>query len=205
MSEPYTSIQSDMNTRFTLLQEAKALEAQAKILRDRASYNNLDLEIRSLHNEVFILLDKVDLLKSLLSLVFKLFGDSDELVVIYLQDYQNCSFQGRSIEMIEKELVDLTKRIVFLCDLLSQMCGYVGHDFKFMKVESILDFSGLEISFEDREIHCCAICGDVQYLDSNEDKKHPDNTKLDYLEKLRKARKVKIYESKFKIEDNLHR
>ena len=61
MSEPYTSIQSDMNTRFTLLQEAKALEAQAKILRDRASYNNLDLEIRSLHNEVFILLDKFDL------------------------------------------------------------------------------------------------------------------------------------------------
>lgn len=204
MGEAYISIQNDLNKRLGLLQEAEALEAQAKVLRDRASYNNLDLEIESVHKEIFMLLDKVDLLKKLLSLAFSLFGGDEEKVLISLHDYQNCTFQGRSIEMIEKELIDLTKKIVFLCDLLGQICSYVGHNYKFMKVDSIFDFSGLEIGFEEKQINYCAICGDAKYLDLNEDR-YSCSVNCSDLEKLRKARKIKVYESKFKIEDNLHR
>ena len=204
MGEAYISIQNDLNKRLGLLQEAEALEAQAKVLRDRASYNNLDLEIESVHKEIFMLLDKVDLLKKLLSLAFSLFGGDEEKVLISLHDYQNCTFQGRSIEMIEKELIDLTKKIVFLCDLLGQICSYVGHDYKFMKVDSIFDFSGLEIGFEEKQINYCAICGDAIHTDLNGEKV-VESEKLDILQKLRKARKMSIYERKFKIVDSLQR
>lgn len=202
--DTYTSIQNNLNKRMNLLQEAMALEEKARILRNNACKNDLGLEVSTIQGEIFILLDKFDLLNNLVSLACKLFKNSDDQIIISLDDYKNCIFQGRSIEEIENELIFITERIVILCSLLDTICGYVGHDYEFIRVENIFDFEGLEITFEEKAIHCCAICGHSICLDVDGEKKAYSSL-VERLEKLRKARKIQIYESKFKIVDNLHR
>lgn len=201
--DTYTSIQNNLIKRMNLLQEAVALEEKARILREQATTNDLGLEISTIQGEIFIILDRIDLLNRLISLACKLYGNGDE-IEISLQDYQNCMFEGKSLAELENELVGLTERIVLLCSLLDTICGYVGHDYKFIKVDSIFDFGGLEIDFEEKEIYYCAICGSPTYLDVGENKT-VDSSLVEQLKKLRRARKIQVYESKFKIVDDLHR
>ena len=204
MDDFYLVIQKSINERAKLLSDADLLETQAKALREKAKVNDLRLEIKRLQDEIFILLNKYDLLDSLIVFVSNLFNNENEQIPISLDTYKTCSFQGRTIEMIENELVDVTTRIVFYMDLLGQLCDYVGHDYVCIKKDSVFDFSGMEITFEEREIHYCAICGDAIHTDLNGEKV-VESARLNVLKKLRKARKMSIYKSKFKIVDNLHR
>lgn len=204
MDQLSITIQDSLNKRAGLLQGASILEQQAQILRKQASTNDLGLEINDIQVEVFKLLDKIDLLNELITLACKLFSSENEFILISLYDYQNCSFQGRSIETIENELTNLTSRVVYLMDLLRQLCGYIGHDFKFIKNDTIFDLDGLEASFEMKQIHGCLICGGTKCLEMDE-KADFDASLVERLEKLRKARKMQVYESKFKITDNLQR
>lgn len=202
--DAYTSIQNNLNKRLKLLEEAKALEEMANNLRNEASTNNLNCEIKVIQNEIIMLLDRLDLLNNLLSLVCKLYRNLDDQIIIPVQDYYNCKFQGKSIWEIENELVYVTERIVILCSLLDSICGYIDHDYKFIKVDNIFDFEGLEITFEEKEIYYCATCGCPAYLDVDGEKKVDSSLNI-HLEKLRRARKIQLYESKFVIEGNLHR
>ena len=197
-------IQNSINERAKLLSDADMFEKQALSLRKRVRANDLSLEINKLQDEIFRLLDKFDLLDSLIVLASKLFNYEDEQIPISLETYRTCSFQGRTIEVIENELIDVTTRIVFYMDLLSQLCNYVGHNYMFVRKDSVFDFSGMELIFEDREIHYCSICGNAIHTDLDGEKV-VESSKLDILEKLRKARKMSVYKSKFKIVDNLHR
>lgn len=197
-------IQNSINERAKLLSDADMFEKQALSLRKRVRANDLSLEINKLQDEIFRLLDKFDLLDSLIVLASKLFNYEDEQIPISLETYRTCSFQGRTIEVIENELIDVTTRIVFYMDLLSQLCNYVGHNYMFVRKDSVFDFSGMELTFEDREIHYCSICGNAIHTDLDGEKV-VESSKLDILEKLRKARKMSVYKSKFKIVDNLHR
>lgn len=197
-------IQKSINERAKLLSDADLLEEEAKILRKKAGVNNLSLEIKGLQDEIFRLLDKYELLNNLIVLASNLFNNGDERIPISLETYRTCSFQGRTIEMIESELVDVTTKIVFYMSLLNQLCDYVGHDYMFVRKDSIFDFSGMETTFEEREIHYCTICGDAIHTDLNGEKV-VESARLNVLKKLRKAYKMSIYKSKFKIVDNLHR
>ena len=192
-------IKNSLCERSKLLFEASLFEEKAIKLRNMATTNNLLEDINVIQNEVLSILDRINLLRSYVLLACKLFGSE-----ISLDTYQNFSFQDRSIEALENELIDLTRRVISLMDLLEQVCGYVGHDFKLVKKDSILDFSGLETVFEEKQICYCSICGDALYLDLDE-KVSFDSSLIERLEKLRIARKMQVYESKFKILDNLQR
>lgn len=204
-------IQKSINERTKLLSDADLLEEEAKVLREKAGVNNLSLEIKGLQDEIFRLLDKYELLNNLIVLASNLFNNgqfsiNNEVaqIPISLETYKTCSFQGRTIEMIESELVDVTTKIVLYIGLLGQLCDCVGHNYMFVKKDSVFDFSGMETTFEEREIHYCSICGDAIHTDLNGEKV-VESSKLDILLKLRKACKMSIYKSKFKIVDNLHR
>ena len=204
MDDFYLVIQKSINERAKLLSDADLLETQAKALREKAKVNDLRLEIKILQDEIFILLNKYDLLDSLIVFVSNLFNNENEQIPISLEIYKTCSFQGRTIEMIESELVDVTTKIVLYIGLLGQLCDCVGHNYMFVRKDSVFDFSGMEITFEERKIHYCAICGDAIHTDLNGEKV-VESEKLDILQKLRKARKMSIYERKFKIVDSLQR
>ena len=192
-------IQKSINERAKLLSDADLLEEEAKSLREKAGVNNLSLEIKGLQDEIFRLLDKYELLNNLIVLASNLFNNGQFFInnevaqiPISLEIYKTCSFQGRTIEMIESELVDVTTKIVLYIGLLGQLC------------DCVVDFSGMETTFEEREIHYCSICGDAIHTDLNGEKV-VESARLNVLKKLRKARKMSIYKSKFKIVDNLHR
>lgn len=191
-------IYNSINERAKLLGDADLLEVQARSLREKAKVNDLNFEINRLHNEIFRLLDKFLLLNNLITLISKLFNDDDGQISISLETYKTCSFQGRTIEVIENELVDVTTRIVFYMDLLSQLCDYVGHNYMFVRKDSTFDFGGMELTFEEKEIHYCTICGNAIHTDLNGEKVL-ESSQLDILQKLRKARNISIYESKFNI------
>lgn len=204
-------IQKSINERAKLLSDADLLEEEAKSLREKAGVNNLSLEIKGLQDEIFRLLDKYELLNNLIVLASNLFNNgqfsiNNEVaqIPISLETYKTCSFQGRTIEMIESELVDVTTKIVLYIGLLGQLCDCVGHNYMFVKKDSVFDFSGMETTFEERAIHYCSICGDAIHTDLNGEKV-VESARLNVLKKLRKARKMSIYKSKFKIVDNLHR
>lgn len=197
-------IQSSLDNKAKLLNQALLLEKQAVDLRKQVGNNDLKEEIKSVHVEIFKLLDRIDLLYGLINLACHLFSNNEEQIPISLDDYQNVTFQGKSIEMIESELKDLTSKVVYLVSLLDQICKYVGHDYMFIKDDMFFDMDSLEAIFEKRNLHYCAICGDAVALDI-EDKKDFNVDFLDYLKKLRKARKMQVYESKFIIQDNLSR
>ena len=196
-------IQSSLDNKAKLLNQALLLEKQAFDLRKQVGNNDLKAEIKSVHVEIFKLLDRIDLLYGLINLACHLFG-SEEQIPISLDTYQNLTFQGKSIEMIESELKDLTSKVVYLVGLLDQICKYVGHDYMFIKDDMFFDFDCLETTLEKRSLHYCAICGDAIVLDL-EDKKDFNVDFLDYLNKLRKARKMQVYVSKFIIQENLSR
>lgn len=196
-------IQSSLDNKAKLLNQALLLEKQACDLKKQVGNNDLKEEIKSVHIEIFKLLDRIDLLYGLINLACHLFG-SKEQIPISLDTYQTLTFQGKSIEMIESELKDLTSNVVYLIGLLDQICKYVGHDYMFIKDDMFFDMDSLEAIFEKRNLHYCAICGDAVALDI-EDKKDFNVNFLDYLKKLRKARKMQVYESKFIIQDNLSR
>lgn len=204
MDEALISIQTSINERVKLLQEAYVLEERAKALRSKATENNLREEITSVQNEVFKLLDRIDLLNNLMVLACNSFDFEEEPIPISLENYQTFTIQGMSIEMIEKELMALTVKVAFLMNLLEQICTYVGHNYVYVKDEAMLDFDSLELSFEKKQIYYCAICGEALYLDLDAERNF-DFASTQHLEKLRKARKMQIYESKFKIVDDLHR
>jgi len=175
------------------------------------------MNIGDIQKEILILLDKIDLLYEIVNLAIKRFNTSNEIISdfipfnkkiddymrkidISLDDYQNVLIQGKSIEEIEKELVLLTTRVKFLCDYLREACSHIGHDYRFMEMKETFDFDSLEPCFEKKPIYCCNICGETIVLEKNG---VLNEEEAKFLKKLRKARTMDIYESKFKILDIL--
>lgn len=194
-------IQSSLKKRAKLLNQAELLENRARDLKENASKNDLYEDIRVLHIKIFKLVDRIDLLNNLISLVYTF---ENGPISITLEEYQSNTIQGKSLEMIENELKDLSNEVIFLVSLLNQLCSYIGHDYRFIGIDNVFDFESLEITFEEKEIHYCAICGKATYFDLN-GKKECDNNLLVYLKKLRKAQKMQVYVSKFIIQENLSR
>lgn len=181
-------IREDLNRKEKLLIKVWKLEEKTRKVKEKIKENNFD--VKGIQEEIFRLMKRIQYLNGLVDSIIKNIGRN-----ITLKDYNEYIFEGYRIYEIESELVILTRKVNYLYDILDDICKFVGHDYKYFKRDYVFD-GGLEVSFEEKDIYCCAICGKKKYCDKRE------NNQVKYdLEELWRGRRVDIYQSRFKIDD----
>lgn len=201
MNNLYKQVQDSLKEREALIEEAERLEKKAASLRNKAKVNNLDLEIKGIQEEMFLTFERIEILQNLVDLAAKSFPGNEDIIPISYDNYINCSVMGRSIKSLEEELIFLTTKLEYLKKLLSKICVYVGHDYKFIESTRVFSTESLEMINEDQAIYYCAICGEV--IVREEKGEDIDISLKNRLKKLRKIRKSHIYQSRFRIIDDL--
>lgn len=181
-------VREKLNKKERLLAKVLILEEKKRKIKEKIRENNFD--IKSIQEEIFIIMKKIDYLNGLVDSIIKFKGRN-----ITLKDYTEKTIEGFSIENIERELVSLTGRIKYLYELLDDICKFVGHDYKYLKSDYMFS-DGLEVSYEEMDIYCCSRCGKIQYREKEENEPIKNN-----LEELYRGRRINIYQSRFKIED----
>lgn len=177
------------------------------------------MNIDFVQNEILLCSQKIETLMQFVNLAIKKFDINNEYVPDFIpfnkkidecgdkipisfDEYHKTFINGRSIQDIEEELILLSTKVVSLFEELKSLCQNKGHSFQFLETKDVFNFDDLEINFEKRYVYCCSVCGESICLEENKNEQHSDNNMLD---KLRKAREIQVYKSKFKIEDSLHR
>lgn len=203
MDDTVKIIENELNKRNDLQNEIEDLERKISLVRNKIKDSSMIDQISLVQDEVIRFVDRIDLLNDFIALVSKLFDYEDEYCLIPIDAYKSYSFQGRSIEMVELELTYLTTKVVYFMNLLKRICS-IGHNYIHVKNDMVFDFDGLEPTFEEKQICICGVCGGVVHLDLDE-KTNYDSSLLERLEKLRIARNLTVYKSKFNVVTKLQR